>query len=332
MKHIAKQIHDAILHADRILLVPHKNPDGDAMGAVSGLADWLESIKKNYLIFCATDVSKQLSYLNPKNKLIVDTAIWDKPFDVIVVCDSGDLRYAGVDELMKKQPDTTIINIDHHITNEHYGALNLVVTHASSTSEIVYRFLTLCRAAISADMATSLLTGIITDTDNFTNSATSAGAIEAASELVGKGARFDTIKHFIYKNTPLTAFQLWGRIFSRLTKHESLGIVYTYLKQSDLQEFNLAEDDISGVTNFLNAIDDGHAGMILKEQTDGSVKGSFRTTRDDVDVSHMAKHFGGGGHKKAAGFAVDGPMEQALEHILSELEILFSERSILHNT
>lgn len=331
-EHIAKQVYGKILDSSRILLIPHQHPDGDATGAVTALAGWLKNIGKEYIIFCTTPYTKNLSYLPHVKEMTHDESVWDTPFDAIVVCDSGDLRYAGVDQYMQKQPHAHIINIDHHVTNEMYGTHNLVVIGASSTSEIINRFFAVNKVTITPAMATSLLTGIITDTDNFTNAATSARAIAAASELVSQGAHFDIIKSHMYKSTPLSAFQLWGRIFSRLTKHERLGIVYTYVKQDDLKEFDLEEDDVAGMANFLNAINDGHAGMILKEQTDGTVKGSFRTTCNDIDVSLMAKHFGGGGHKKAAGFTVEGPVEHALEFVLAELEVLFPHKSAIVET
>lgn len=328
--HIAKQIYHAILSAKRVLLVPHQNPDGDALGAVTAMAGFLSNLDKQFEIFCATDFAKNLSYLPQIDHVHTDAEIWEKPFDLIMVFDSGDLRYAGIQDYIDGLSYTPkIANIDHHITNEKYGTYNLVQTTASSTSEIVYQFFLINHVNIDHNIATSLLTGIITDTDNFTNSATSSKAIDAASKLIRMGAHFDIIKSHIYKSTPLAAFQLWGRIFSRLTKHEDLGIVYTYLKHDDLKEFDLADDDVAGMTNFLNAISDGHAGMILKEHPDGFVKGSFRTTRDDVDVSKMAQHFGGGGHRKAAGFKVDGPIEHAIDHVLAELEQLFGGNGIL---
>ncbi len=328
--HTAKQIKNVVLASQRVLLIPHQKPDGDALGAATAFAEWLESLGKEYIIFCATDFSTRLSYLPHTDKLTSDTRVWQKPIDTIVVFDSGDLVYAGVAEYIAKlSRRPIIINIDHHITNEKYGDYNLLLTGASSTSEILYHFFTITHVPINISMATSLLTGIITDTDTFTNAATSARAIHAAGELIAVGGNFDVIKNHIYKSTPLRAFELWGRIFSRLSKHEKLNLVYTYLTHKDLIEFGLTESDVEGMTNFLNSISDGHAGMILKELPDGKTKGSFRTTRDDVDVAKMAKHFGGGGHKKAAGFTVEKPIHEAIEHVLEELEKLFPQGNML---
>jgi bifunctional oligoribonuclease and PAP phosphatase NrnA len=325
LHHTAKQIYTATLEAKNILLIPHKQPDGDALGAVTAFAAWLETMQKQYAMFCATSVSDQWQYLSHIEKVSEDPELWKQPdLDLIIVFDSGDLRYAGVDQYIKKMATPPmIINIDHHKTNEQYGELNLVPKNASSTSEILYDFFSLHKIPITPQIATSMLTGIIYDTDNFTNSATTPHAIHVSSKLVNLGGNFNNIKEKMYKDMPFDAFPLWGTIFSRLKKHEPLNLVHTYLTHKDLEKHGLEDAAMSGLSNFMNNIHEGHAGMVLKETPEKTTKGSFRTTRNDVDVSAMAKHFGGGGHKKAAGFHIEKPLEEATEFIIKELELLF---------
>ncbi len=105
----------------------------------------------------------------------------------------------------------------------------------------------------------------------------------------------------------------------RLKLHEHTDIAYTYVTMEDLVRAEVNEEEADGIANFLNFLEEGKAAMILKGRADGTVKGSFRTTRSDVDVSAWAKLFGGGGHIKAAGFSVEGPMEKAIEHILRKV-------------
>lgn len=322
--HKALQLFSALHSAKKVIIIPHQSPDGDALGSTTALAGYLTHQDKPFVLFCATPFEAQYEFLPYIDTLTNDPDIFNTVDEdtLIVVCDSGDLCYAGVADYV--DPTTMkVANVDHHITNEGYGAINLVSIKSSSTCEIIYRFFKTNDVDITRDMATSLLTGIITDTDNFTNSATSDRAIKASSDLVRKGANFNLIKQNVYKSTPLAAFKLWGEMLSRLTHHEPLDLVYTYLTHADTLKHNVSEADMKGMSNFMNAVSDGVAGMILKEREDGTVKGSFRTTRDDVDVSAMAQHFGGGGHQKAAGFSVDGPMETALKHILQELEAHF---------
>lgn len=328
----ATQLFRAVLSAKNIIVVPHQRPDGDAFGAATAIIEFCRSVEKPAVLFCATQADPQLQFLPHAGELTSNPAVFEHIHEdtLTVVVDSGDLGYNGVAPYVKE--GMHIANIDHHVTNEYYGTYNLVDVKASSTCEIVYRLFMQNKVKMNKNMATSLLTGIITDTDNFTNSATSDLAIDIASDLVRAGANFNLIKKNIYQSTPIAAFKLWGEMLSRLTHHEPIDMVYTYLTHADVLKHQVSEADMSGMSNFMNAMSDGVAGLILKEREDGTVKGSFRTTREDVDVSAMAQHFGGGGHKKAAGFTVEGPMDKALKYILSELEEHFPKQATVKSS
>jgi len=318
---IAKQIYTRIQKATHIILVPHQNPDGDTLGSVTAMMQWLDRIDKPYTAFCATDISPKLMFLPNIDNVSRDPSAWKKAdTDLVIVFDSGDLGYAGVDthvDSMNKKPD--IINIDHHATNAHFGKLNLVMETASSTTMILYKFFVANKINISKHIATSLLTGLITDTGNFTNAATTTGSLKIASKLVELGGDLAQIQNATMKDQSVKGLQLWGKILERLTHHEELDIVHTHVTRKDISDHGINESEVEGLANFMNNITDGRAGMILKEKEDGTVKGSFRTTRDDVDVSAFAKLFGGGGHKKAAGFTVEHPIEQAAEYIFNKI-------------
>lgn len=323
-EHTAHHIYHIIKASRSVLLVPHQKPDGDALGSTTAFAEWLRTEGKEYTIFCKTDYPKNFSYIPHTDEITSDEKVWqEKTFDTIVVFDSGDLRYAGIDGLIESLPNKPkIIDIDHHATNEYYGVANLVATHFSSTCEVVFQFLTLNGVTINNNMATSLLTGLITDTDHFTNAATSSTALGAASILMGKSGKHTHIKETIYNRTSLEAFKLWGVVFERLCKNTELDIVYTYITQEDLIKFQLTETESEGMSNFLNVISEGKAGLIIKEIEPQTWKGSFRTTRDDVDVARIAKGLNGGGHKKASGFSVTGTREEAFEKIFSVMREL----------
>lgn len=317
--HTAEHLFGVIQAAQSILLIPHQKPDGDALGSSTAFAEWLSTLGKKYSFYCATDYPKNFSYIPHVTEISSDLSLWEEgKFDTIVVFDSGDPRYAGIALLLEQLTvKPRIINIDHHPTNEKYGEVNLVQSQFSSTCEIIFQFFTVNNIAINNNMATSLLTGLITDTDHFTNSATSSSALGAASFLMGKSGKHRHIKETIYNGTSLEAFKLWGQVFDRLQKNDDLDIVYTFVTQDDLKQFSLSETDAEGMSNFLNAISEGKAGLILKEVEENKWKGSFRTTRDDVDVARIAKALGGGGHKKAAGFTVTGTREEAFLQIFT---------------
>ncbi len=320
MNHTAKQILEAIQKAESILLIPHQNPDGDALGSSSAFGLWLASLGKKYFYYCKTGASARFSYL-PLEKLTSDPSLWENRFDTVIVFDSGDLRYAGVDEQIAKIRDQiTLINIDHHATNEYFGNLNFVDTKASSTSEMVQRFFAINHITLQKEIATSLLTGFITDTDNFTNSATSSFALSSVSNLIKSGGTMVPIQNRVYKNISIPALKVWGSMLSRLCHNEELDMVYTYITLKDIQDAGIEDSDIEGLANFMNMIEEGKAKIILKEIEPNKWKGSFRTTRDDTDVSLFAQAMNGGGHKKAAGFKVEGEITEAFNTIFSVIK------------
>lgn len=318
----ARTIFQQIKAANNILLIPHQQPDGDALGAVTALAELCTTLGKPFQIFCHTPASDRFDYLEHIEHLTSDTAVWQKPqWDLIIVCDSGDLGYAGVDKhidaLAKK---ITLINIDHHVSNSRYGDFKLVVDTASSTCEVLYHFFTVNHVPINQAMAVSLLTGVMYDTDNFTNGATSQTALAIGSDLVRRGADLSFVRHVLFQNKSIASLHVWGAVLARLTKIPELDLTYTYITSEDLRAHALDQKDAEGIANFLSTLGETDMTMFLKENADGQIKGSFRTTHDTHDVSLMAKQFGGGGHKKAAGFTVAGPMEEGIQFILKTLQ------------
>lgn len=311
-----------IQQAKHVLLIPHQNPDGDALGSVTAMMHLLRSMDIPHVAYCATDYAPRHSYLPHIDQLTTDEAVWEEhDFDLMIVMDSGDLRYAGVDHLLdklKKKP--FIINIDHHPTNELFGDLNLVITKAASTTEIIYNLFKVGGVTIDKYMATCLLTGVITDTGNFTNAATTAHAMKISSELIARGGNINLIKELMFKDKTVDVLKLWGAVLARLAKHDDHEIVYTYVTQDDLKKHHVGEDDTDGISNFMNNLADGKAALVLRELEDGTTKGSFRTTRDDVDVSAYAAGLGGGGHKKAAGFSVNKGIDETLKEVWEVVE------------
>ncbi|MBU2542049.1 bifunctional oligoribonuclease/PAP phosphatase NrnA [Patescibacteria group bacterium] len=322
MHRTAKHIHNEIRKANKILLICHQNPDGDALGSISALAHFFDTIGKEYETFCLTEPSQHLASLPHLINPDTSGSIWQNAnHDLIIVVDSGDLKYAGVEEYITKlKHEPVIINIDHHPTNKKFGHYNLVITKASSTTEILYFFFKYNNIVINKNMAMALLTGLITDTENFSNPGTTENSLRVASALIHRGANFNQVKTWFLKNKPITALKLWGVVLSRLTINETYDIIHTYITQNDILSHGGNESESEGIANFLNNLNEGSASLILKEQGDGKIKGSLRTTQDNFDVSTIASELGGGGHKKAAGFTIEGPIETAFKQIWSAVE------------
>jgi len=305
-----QKIHDQIMRARQPLFVMHKKPDGDTLGSALALAHWLESAGKMPFVFCRDVAPRHYNFLSKFDHIMNDPAIFNRPeVDLIVVLDSGDLAYAGIHEIIDGlEKNVKIINIDHHATNLHYGHLNLVEPDASSTAEVVYNFLDINRVKVDKHIATSLLVGILTDTTNFTNPGTTVSSMRVASQLIAHGARTNEISKNILKNKSIDALRLWGKTLARLEENSELGMAIAIIKKEDLAGVDAPGEAVEGVANFLNAMLNVRLVMVLRETDDGQIKGSLRST--DMDVSEIAQALGGGGHKKAAGFTIEGRLEQ----------------------
>jgi len=310
---IQKQIILAINQAKHVVLVSHQKPDGDAVGSVLALAHYLDTLNKKFTIFSTHLLSDGLRFLPRSDWWQTDTSIWDKNnFDLIIVLDSGDLKYAGIHDYINNLTHAfLIINIDHHQTNGQFGHYNLVLPTASSTCEIVHNLLN-DTTDINKKIATCLLTGIITDTGGFFNLATTSSAIHVASQLLLSGANLKEINQNTLHNRPINSLRLWGRALERLYQDQKTGIIMTVITLQDLLACNTDETAIEGVANFLNTLSEAKNNVIavISENLDGKIKVSLRTTSPLLDVAKFAKLMGGGGHKKAAGFNLNGTLTQ----------------------
>ncbi|MBU0732486.1 bifunctional oligoribonuclease/PAP phosphatase NrnA [Patescibacteria group bacterium] len=308
-----ENIHIELEKAQHVLLLSHKSPDGDATGSSLALAHFLHVNDKEFTLFNINKPGSHFEFMPGHYAFKNDMSVWDKEeFDLLVVMDSSNLNHTSVDEEIKRQKhDFKIINIDHHISNDEYGHINLVVPDASSTSEIIYHLLDHKRA-VTKEVATCLLTGIMTDTGGFQNMATTPGAIDVSSKLMNKGANIKQVAKFALDQKPVNTLKLWGRALQRLKINEKNKIISTVITTQDLEECNATEEAMEGVANFLNELDQARDGvvMVLSEREDGKVKGSLRTTNGLIDVSKLAKILGGGGHKKASGFTIDGKLKE----------------------
>ena len=303
-----EEIKRQVLAAERILIVGHQKPDGDCLGALSALGLFLKRQNKDYVLFCRDAVPDGLDHLPLMHEVVSDVKIFSEQFDLFIVVDSGDLKYAGVAEYLPKIESKMIV-IDHHISNVGYGDLNLIMSDRSSTCEVLYELFGAWRVMFDKEIATALLNGMIYDTGVFSNAATGLETLKAAAQLLNFGARHYKIKSSFLRDKTLGLLKLWGKAFERLNYNEHYSIAFTALLPEDFIECGVdATESSQGLSNFFNDLTGVKAVLVLTDSGKGVVKGSLRTTRDDIDVSALAGIFGGGGHRKASGFSLPGKL------------------------
>ena len=316
-----KKIEHVISRASRVLLVGHQRPDADALGSIQAFGGWLRQLNIDYVCYCADRADNpNLEFLTDWEPYVTTPEeVLGQRYDLIVVFDSGDLEYAGTDQLVQRlSPRPIIVNIDHHFTNLAYGDINLVDASAASTTEILHRFFNQLRVAVTPQMSSALLAGIINDTYNFTNANTGYATLAAASRLLAQGANLQHVSQAILQTKPLAAMQFWGETLLRLEYNKEWELATVVITHADVAKLESQmprnagdpREVTEGVANFLNNLGGVKAALVLREQSDGTIKGSFRTNDDLIDVSALAKMLGGGGHRKAAGFTLAGRLEQ----------------------
>lgn len=312
MRHHFDQAHELLRRAERVVVVAHQKPDGDTVGAATGLLSHLRRAGKAAEGYCKDPVPEQYRYLPMTERFHTDPAVLGMA-DLVIVNDAGDLSYAGIQDVMEglgRRP--TLVNIDHHKVNSMFGDVNIVDPSASSTAEVMHGFLRHMGASVDRDIATALLTGIVFDTGNFTNPATTVRSLAVASDLLNCGARLTEISGNITKNKPVDALRVWGTVLDRLKFDPKFGIASTAIFLDDVHAHGIDEEHVGGISNFLNKFLDVEIVLVLKEVPGGRVNGSFRTA-SAIDVSEVAAALGGGGHRKAAGFTIPGRIEE-MEH------------------
>lgn len=294
-----------------ILILTHKNPDGDAVGSVLGLAMGLGSLNKNAECFSKDAVPDVFNFL--QNVAIIKNSVKLKNYDLVILLDCALFSRTGL-ESISDIIDTfnNLLIIDHHPEGAaESGYLNncasIIEPAASSTAVLIYNLLRKLNVKITKDIAKCLLTGIFTDTGGFQHSNTDAQSLEVAAELIKKGPRIDKIAKNIFSSKNVPAIKLWGKALSRIQKDENTGMAVSYLSKKDLEDCDARQEDISGLIGVINTISDAKFSLLLTESDDYKIRGSLRSEEyKDIDVSRIAKSLGGGGHKLASGFEMEG--------------------------
>lgn len=295
--------------AKRVLIIFHESPDGDGIASSLALANvlWQRGIGAD--LVCRDPVPQVFCFLPKVDVVKNDFILAD--YDVVCTIDCGDSNRTGFPERVKKFARTKrrLINIDHHLKNDLHkiANLNFADSRAAASAELVYRIVLGLNARIDKNIATLLLTGLFTDTGGFQHSNTTPVVYELAAKLVARGAQLQRVSKNVYLRKTLTALQLWGVALERIWRGED-GIVASLVTLRDLESIGAAADEIAGAVNVLNSIPGAKVAILFQEMPNGKIKASLRTEEDGVDVASLASYFGGGGHRKAAGFTVDGEL------------------------
>lgn len=260
-------------------------------------------------------------------------------FDLIMVLDTGNLEHLGplYDKNTELFFNTPVINIDHHASNTDFGQVNLVDVTASSTTEILFEYLKYLenkqsKKLITADIATLLLGGIITDTGSFQHANTSPRAMESSAQLLDLGGRQQEIIKHIYKTKKLSTLKLWGIILSKVQVDPAHRMVWSTISKDDLQEAEADSGETEGIIDDLLTNAPGAEIIFLIKQNTDYVSVSLRSTSNQVDVGQLSADNGGGGHVRAAGFKIRSGhgFEEIVNEIVGKVRQFQANRLNIH--
>lgn len=309
---LAPRIWQVIDDAPVVTAVTHKDADGDTLGSALALALTLEPIGKSVPVLSSPPVPAAWWFLPGIERVNQEAAPAGTP---VFIFDSSDASRAGSYEPVVTQAKV-VVNVDHHVTNAQFGTINLVLTDAASTGELVYDLLKAWKLDIPPGAASCLYATILSDTGGFRHDNTSAHALRAAAELVQLGADPVTIARGLFKSRPASGLRMQGRILQGLHYEFGDRLVWGSISQAGLRDSGASTDQADSAIDQLNTVRGQELAILFKEVGPKLTKVSIRS-RDQVDAAELAATFGGGGHRRAAGLELALPLKDAEAKVLA---------------
>ena len=307
---VCEEFAQILAQSPRVTVLSHQNPDSDAIGTSLGIYHWLKSQGKRVEV---ANVSREIPhYLDflPSYARIKHTIDYDD--SLIIACDSGSLDRLGFD-----LEGRTIINIDHHPTNTRFGTINIVDPQAVSSSQIAYEVLSRIHP-VMPESATAFYAALISDTRNFTTNNVDASTFELAQRLVAEGVHVSEVTRQMLHRRSLASLRVLGAAIDSLELRHEGRLAVMMITQDDLARTGAKSSDLDGIVDYARSLATVEIAVMLVERS-REIKVSLRSKH--VDVSGIARHFGGGGHAVAAGFEVAaGRMDRVRDALIDVME------------
>jgi len=311
-----KAIADALRQHERFLVVTHENPDGDALGSLLAATLALRRLGKDVVMYHAGETPLPREYAFMPLKGLVRQQPADASERVLVAVDCAKEDRIGDEAVLALAP--VVLNVDHHHDNTRFGDHNLIVADASSTGEVLRDVFAELGVELTPELAEPLYIALVTDTGRFQYANTTPKALRLAAELVEAGADIHAVFQEVYESVEFAKLKLLARALDRAEVLEGGRIVVSHLVRADFVDAGASEPYSEGIIDYLRAVEGAELAVLIREQLSrgaAAYKGSLRSSIDELDVSAIARRFGGGGHRQAAGFSTDLPLEETVEQI-----------------
>lgn len=302
----------------RFVLLTHVRPDGDALGSQFGMADLLAQLGKSARVVIGSRLPDRYLFMDP-DKRIERFGPGNDCFDwaeAIIVLDTGAWSQLGECGKAMQLKNVPKFVVDHHLTQDELGATRHVDASAEATGRLVMEAFDAFGKTPSPAAASALFIALAMDTGWFHHSNTRADTFALAARLVTAGANAYEIYELLYERNTLGRVRLLGRVLDRMQAVQEGRVVFTEVYLSDYPATGSVPADTEDFVQHTRGVEGAEVGILLIEQIDGSVKVSFRS-REKVNVAAVAATFGGGGHARASGATIPGPIAAAREAALA---------------
>ncbi len=310
----------ALREHERFLVTSHENPDGDALGSLLAMHLALEQLGKDSVMVLTGDapLPGEYRFLGLAARGLLRDLPADRSGRVLVAVDCANETRPADPSILDGVPLT--INIDHHHDNTRFAAINLVVPDASSTSEILADVFEGVGVELTEEIAEPLYVALVTDTGRFQYTNTTPRTHRLAAELIEAGADVRKVFQNVYEAIQFPKLKLLARALDRAESFEGGRVVVSHLVRSDFGDVGAVEPYSEGIIDYLRGVEGAQLAALIREPPrDGSPlrKVSLRSSIDALDVSALAREFGGGGHRQAAGFGTDLPVEEITARLVA---------------
>lgn len=314
-----QRVKELVDRGHRFLIATHIDPDGDALGSAFSLCFALNELHKEAWVYLRDSVPYQYEFLPKPRTVLGPTDLTRNGFDAFFILDCGDLRRIG-DELQRFRGNCFTVNIDHHDTNEAFGQLNILDNQASSTAEILYGILKALNVPFTKEMAVNIYTAVFTDTGSLRYPNTNALAFSICQEMVQHGVIPSEVASGIYENHPKARFDLLCLALATLRTHKDGRLATMYVTKEMFDKTRTSKEHTEGFVEDLKEMRGVEVALFVRQIGPTRFKASMRG-KGSVDLAAVARSFGGGGHKNAAGCTIEGPLKQSLRTLIEAIPL-----------
>ena len=304
-------IRTAIDDAEVIGCLTHKEADADSLGSALAFASGLRADGKTVRVMVPSPMPMLLEYLPGFES--VEASLSDVDTLFTFDCPTP-TRFGDKEELLRTAK--AVVNVDHHVTNDGFGTINLVDTSASATGQVVFALLAALGYEVSADAATNLYAALFTDTGGFRHENTNEAALRLGAELVSRGVDAGWVALKSYKSRSVAQVQLEGMAAARLQASHEGRLIHTEVTAEMLKQSGANSQEADGIIDHLAEVGSMKLAVVFREYTPQLTKISVRT-RDEFDATELCLQFGGGGHRRAAGAEIKLPLNEARRAVLA---------------